>query len=34
MVEQLTQFLSTALQTSARSMFSPKNWWNICPPAT
>ena len=22
---------STALQTSARSMFSPKNWWNICP---
>ena len=20
---------STALQTSARSMFSPKNWWNI-----
>src|SRR5690606_15791407 len=21
---------STALQTSARSMFSPKNWWNIC----
>jgi hypothetical protein len=22
---------STALQTSARSMFSPKNWWNIWP---
>ena len=22
---------STALHTSARSMFSPKNWWNICP---
>ncbi len=22
---------STELQTSARSMFSPKNWWNICP---
>ena len=22
---------STALQTSARSRFSPKNWWNICP---
>ena len=22
---------STALQTSARSMFSPKNWWNIVP---
>ena len=22
---------STELQTSARSMFSPKNWWNIRP---
>jgi hypothetical protein len=22
---------STLLQTSARSMFSPKNWWNIWP---
>ena len=22
---------STALQTSARSMFSPKNWWNTWP---
>ena len=22
---------STALQTSARNMFSPKNWWNIRP---
>ncbi len=22
---------STALHTSARSMFSPKNWWNIWP---
>ena len=22
---------STELQTSARSMFSPKNWWNIWP---
>ena len=22
---------STELQTSARSRFSPKNWWNICP---
>ena len=22
---------STALQTSARNMFSPKNWWNIWP---
>jgi hypothetical protein len=29
-VEQLAEFLH-ALQTSARSMFSPKNWWNIWP---